>query len=162
MFQAPRGDYSLLEVVDRRGDHRIALDSDVVLVARHGRQLIPFVPSAEARHSGATDLAVNTVHYGSTQMHGVLAQQIYDGRSVTEISWPAWGTGLGVFAPCIFLSVRRGKGRRALEDGQRLKGPQVVTVEEFNHWSRANGIGFLTTHRTEMLRIPASYREWTE
>lgn len=157
MFQGSKGDYGLLELVDRRGEHRIAIDSDVVPAAIHGRQVIPFVLSAQARQSGAIDLAVDTVHYGSAQMHQVLATSIYDGRSVMELSWPAWAAGLGVIALCIFLSVRGRKGRRALEDGQRLKGPQVVSVKEFNQWGGADGVGFLTTHRNEMFRIPASF-----
>jgi len=32
-----------------------------------------------------------------------------------------------------------------------------VTVREFNEWSRADGIGFLTLHKNEMLRIPTSF-----
>jgi hypothetical protein len=103
MFQGTKGNYRLLEVVDRRGEHRIAIDSDVTPAAIHGRQLVPFVLSAQARHSGAIDLAVDTVHYGSAQMHQVLATSIYDGRSVMELSGPAWGVGLGVFAFCPHL-----------------------------------------------------------
>ena len=113
MFQGTGGDYRLLEVVDRRGEHRIAIDSDVAPAAVHGPDLVPFVLSAQARHSGATDLAVKTVHYGSAQMHQVLATSIYDGRSVMELSAPAWGVGLGVFALRIFLLVRhRNRSRR--------------------------------------------------
>lgn len=119
-----------------------------------GQRLIPFVLSVRARRSGAVDLEVKVVHYGSMQMHQVLAQSIYDGRSVTELSLPAWVTGLAVLALCILLSARCAKRRRTLNDGQRLRGPQVVTVTEFNQWSGGNGIGFLTTHRNEMLRIP--------
>ena len=122
MFQGTRGNYWLLDVVDRRGEHRLAIDSDVAPAAIHGRQLVPFVLSAQARHSGASDLAVDTVHYGSAQMHQVLATSIYDGRSVIELSRPAWGVGLGVFAFCIFLLVRYRNGRRGLEGGRSLKG----------------------------------------
>jgi hypothetical protein len=157
MYQGARGDYRLLQVVDRRGNHRIAVDSDVVPAAVHGPQLIPFVLATQARNSGAVDLAVDTVHYGTSQMHQVLATSVYDGRSVTVLSLPAWGTGLGVFVFCIFLSRRSRRGRRALEDGQRLKGPQMVTVTEFNQWSGADGVGFLTTHKNEVFRIPASF-----
>jgi Type IV secretion-system coupling protein DNA-binding domain len=158
MFQGPKGDYSLLEIVDGRGHHRIAFDSDVVPATRHGRQLIPFTLSTQARQSGSGELVVDTVHYGSTQMHQVLAQRIYDGRSVMELSWPAVAAGLGVFVLYIVLSVKRGKGQRITsEDGRRLKGPQIVTVKEFNQWSRGDGIGFLTTDRNEIFRIPSSF-----
>src|SRR5262249_16304013 len=65
MYQGARGDYRLLQVVDRRGNHRIAVDSDVVPASVHGAQLVPFFLSTQARDSGAIDLAVDTVHYGS-------------------------------------------------------------------------------------------------
>ena len=157
MYHAKRGNYHILEVVDRRGNHRIAVDSDVVPAAVHGPQLIPFVLSTQARHSGAVDLAVDTVDYGTSQIHQVLATSVYDGRSVTELSLPAWGAAVGVFVFCIYMSRRSRRGRHALEDGQRLKGPQRITVEEFNRWSRADGIGFSTTTRGEMVSIPRSY-----
>src|SRR6516165_5685485 len=64
MFQGPRGDYSILETVDRRGQHRIAAESDVVPTGRHGRPLIPFALSSQARQAGAIDLVVDAVHYG--------------------------------------------------------------------------------------------------
>src|SRR5207244_1299480 len=122
LFQGTKGNYRLLEVVDRRGEHRIAIDSDVAPAAIHGPQLVPFVLSAQARHSGAIDLAVDTVHYGSAQMHQVLATSIYAGRSVMEFSTPAWGVGLGVFALRIFLLVRYRNRRRRLEVAEGSEG----------------------------------------
>ena len=66
--------------------------------------------------------------------------------------------GLVVFAIAMVLAVRRDRSqRRLLAQGSRLKGPQIVTVKEFNRWSRADGIGFQTTDRNEMLRIPRSF-----
>ena len=157
MFQEHRGDYWVLEVVDRRSQHRIATESDVVPTARHGRQLIPFDLSNQARQAGAVDLAVDTVRYGSTQMHQMLGQRIYNGRSVMEISWPAWAGGFCVLILGTVWAFRRNRMRHDfLEDGWRLKGPQMVTVKEFNRWSRADGVGFITTNRGEMLRIPGS------
>ena len=83
MFQGQRGDYSILETVDRRGQHRMATESDVVPAAKRGRQFIPFVLSNQARQAGAVDLVVDTVHYGSAQMNQQLGQRIYNGQSVT-------------------------------------------------------------------------------
>src|ERR1700751_2794255 len=81
-FQGPRGEYWILEKVDRRGQRRIAIESDVVPTARHGHQRIPFALSNQARQGGAVNLLVNTVHYGSMQMHETLAHAIYNGESV--------------------------------------------------------------------------------
>src|SRR5215471_21426337 len=51
LYQVARGDYRVLEVVDRRGIHRIAVDSDVVPAAVQEPQFIPFILSTQARHS---------------------------------------------------------------------------------------------------------------
>src|SRR5262249_40289766 len=158
MSQGPRRDYSILETVDRRGQHRMAIESDVVPAPRHGRQLIPFVLSNQARQAGAVDLVVDTVRYGSAQMNTLLGQTVYNGQSVTEFTWPAWAGGLSVFVVGMVWWFRRRSMRRNLrEDGQRLKGPQLITVKEFNRWSGANGVGFSTTTRGEMVCIPRSF-----
>jgi hypothetical protein len=158
MFQGPRGDYWILATVDRFGHHQIASEADVVPKVRQGRQLIPFALSNQARQAGAVDLAVDTVHYGSAQMHRMLAHRIYNGQSVIGVSWPAWAGGLCVFILGMVLAFRRNRARHDfLEDGRRrLRGPQVVTVKEFNRWSRADGVGFVTTNKGEVLRIPRS------
>jgi hypothetical protein len=158
MFQGPRGDYSILETVDRRGQHRMAIESDVVPAPKHGRQFIPFVLSSQARQAGAVDLVVDTVHYGSVQMDQLLGQSVYNSRSVMELTWPAWGGGLSVIVIGMVSWFRRRRTRRNVrEDGQRLKGPQLITVKEFNQWSGANGVGFATTTEREMVRIPLSF-----
>ena len=158
MFQGQRGDYWILETVDRRGQHRIATESDIVPTARLGRQIIPFALSNQARQAGAVALAVDTIHYGSLQMHRMLEQWIYNGQSVKELVWPACASGLCLFVLGIVWAFRRNRARGDfMEDGRRLKGPQIFTVKEFNRWSRADGIGFMTTNRGEMLRIPRSF-----
>ena len=91
-------------------------------------------------------------------MHEKLARSIYNDKSVTELSWPAWGGGLCVFVFGLggqFAATSSAAICRMM--GRRLKGPQIVTVKEFNRWSRADGIGFTTTDRREMLRIPRSF-----
>src|SRR5271166_178133 len=158
MFRASQGEYWILSTVDHRGQRHLATESEVVPAARHGRQLVPFSLSTQARQAGATDLVVDTVHYGSAQMHQKLAQSIYHDQSVTELSWPAWGGGLCVLILGMGWAIRRNfVPRNLMNDGRRLKGPQIVTVKEFNRWSRADGIGFMTTNRGEMLRIPRSF-----
>jgi hypothetical protein len=158
VFQGSRGDYSILETVDRRGQHRMATASDVVPAPKGGRQLTPFVLSNQARQAGAVDLAVDTVHYGSAQMNQQLGQRIYNGHSVTEFTWPAWAGTITVLGVGMLWSFRRQGMRCNLgDDGRRLKGPQIITVKEFNRWSRADGIGFSTTTRGEMVCILRSF-----
>jgi len=45
MYRATRGEYWVLETVDRRGQRHFATESDLVPTARHGRKLVPFALS---------------------------------------------------------------------------------------------------------------------
>jgi hypothetical protein len=46
----------------------------------------------------------------------------------------------------LVLTIPRKRARRHIEEqGRRVKGPEMVTVKEFNQWSGADGISFLTT-----------------
>jgi len=158
MFQGAWNEYVILETVDRRGERRIAIESDLVPVLKNGRRLLPFVLSNEARQEGRVNLIVATVHYGRAQMNLLLRQAVYNGLSVAEFSSPAWAGGLFVLVGGMLWSFRRRGSRRILqEDGRRLKGPQIVEVKEFNKWSGADGVGFFTTTRGEMVRIPRSF-----
>ena len=114
--------------------------------------------SAQARQAGATDLVVDTVRYNSQQMQQMLAEWVYDNQSPNDLIRPAWMGALGVFVLGLGLAIPRDRARlHMLEHGRRLKGPQMVAVKEFNRWSRADGIGFVTTERKQMLAIPRGF-----
>ena len=106
----------------------------------------PFALTPKARQAGAVALKVDTVHYPSAQMHQMLSEWIYEGQSPDDLIRPAWFGALGIFVLGLVLAIPRDRARvRMLEHGRRLKGPQMVTVKEFNQWSGGNGIGFATT-----------------
>jgi len=155
---SPNSNYRLLAKVDRKGKQQLALDADVVPGPRQGRQLIPFTLSSQARQAGGADLVVDPVHYSSQQMEKTLSDWIYDGQTPDDLVRPAWIGGLGVLVFGLVLAIPRDRARkRLLDHGRRLKGPQMVTVKEFNQWSGANGIGFATTKKKETLAIPHSF-----
>jgi len=156
-FPSPGGDYQVLAKVDRHGQRRMAVDADVMAGAPQGRQLIPFALSQQAKQAGAVELVVDTVHYSSRQMNQMLARWIFDGQSPDDLIRPAWFGALGVFVLGFGLAIPRDRARRHMQEyGRRLKGPQMVTVKEFNQWSGANGICFLTTKGRQTLSIPRS------
>ncbi len=156
-FPSPSGDYQVLAKVDRHGQRKMAVDDDVTAGAPHGRQLIPFALSQQAKQAGAVELVVDTVHYSSRQMNQMLARWIFDGQSPDDLIRPAWFGAMGVFVLGFGLSIPRDRARRHMQEhGRRLKGPQMVTVKEFNQWSGANGICFLTTKGRQTLSIPRS------
>lgn len=155
---SPNSNYRLLAKVDRHGKQQLALEADVVPGPRQGRQLIPFALSSQARQAGMADLMVDPVHYSSQQMEKTLSDWIYDGQTPDDLVRPAWVGGLGVLVIGLVLAIPRDRARkRLLDHGRRLKGPQMVTVKEFNQWSGASGIGFATTKKKETLSIPRSF-----
>jgi len=154
-FPSPSGDYQVLSKLDGQGQHSMATDADVMPAPL---QVWPsFALTAKARQAGAVALRVDTVHYTSAQMNRMLADRIYQGQTPGDLLWPAWVGALGVFVLGLLLAIARNRARRHIgEDGRRLKGPEMVTVKEFNQWSGADGISFLTTKGRESLAIPRS------
>jgi hypothetical protein len=116
-----------------------------------------FALTAKARQAGEVALKVDTVHYTSAQMNRMLAESIYAGQTPDDLLRPAWVGALGVFVLALVLAKLRNRTRRRIEEpGRRLKGPEMVTVKEFNQWSGGDGISFLTTQSRESLSIPRS------
>ena len=156
-FPTTHGDYWLLTKSDRHGLRSIATDADVVPGRSQSRQDIPFELTQQARQRGAVQLVLETVHYSSVQMNQILAGQIFGGRTPNDLLRPVWVGAVGVFVLGLVLAILRKRGRRQTEEqGHRLKGPEMVSVKEFNQRSGANGISFLTTQSRQALSIPRS------
>jgi len=156
-FPSPRGDYQVLSKLDQQGQRTMAIDADVAPAPPHGRQFIPFELTQQARQAGAIQLEVDSVHYSSAQMNQILAGKIFGGQSTDDLLRPAWVGALAIFVLGLVLAIPRNRARRNIqEQGRRLKGPEMVTVKEFNRWSGADGISFLTTKSRESLSIPRS------
>ena len=154
-FPNPSGTYQVLSKLDRQGQHSMATDADVMPAPL---EVWPsFALTAKARQAGAVALKVDTVHYTNAQMNRMLAELIYAGQSPGHLIWPAWAGALGIFVLGLVLLIPRNRRRRQIEEeGCRLKGPEMVTVKEFNRRSGGDGISFLTTEGRESLSIPRS------
>src|SRR5271157_786290 len=154
-FPNPGGTYQVLSKLDRQGQHSMATDADVMPAPL---EIWPsFALTAKARQAGAVALKVDTVHYTNAQMNRMLAELIYAGQSPGDLIWPAWAGALGIFVLGLVLPIPRNRRRRQIEEeGCRLKGPEMVTVKEFNRRSGADGISFLTGRGRESLSIPRS------
>jgi hypothetical protein len=155
-FPSARGDYWLISKSDRNGRHSVAGDSDLIPDLRR-QHVIPFELSQQARQGGAVQLVLDTVHYSNAQMNQILARQIFAGQSPDDLIRPAWVGALGFLVLGLVFAIPRDRARRSKKDGgRRLKGPEMVTVTEFNRRSRADGISFLTTESKQSLSIPRS------
>ena len=156
-FPTTRGNYWLLMKTDRNGHHSVAGNSDVVFDFRGRNYRFPFELSDQARQQGAVQLNLETVHYNNAEMERILRGEIFAGRSVGEMIFPSCAASFGFLVIGLAFAIPRDRARRRQRDeGTRLKGPQLVTVEEFNRWSGSDGINFLTTERKRSLSIPRS------
>ena len=132
----------------------LATDADVLpLDIASGR----FVLTAEARRRGATGLRWAT--YSNTpdaDAYWELRDNIYNNRSVWDLwKWPrAAGclifVGLMVFG--VYLDRKDIAGKR---EGKNLKGPVLVTPEQFNLAKQGDGIGIKIGPAATMLRVRA-------
>src|SRR6185437_11932036 len=133
------GRYSLLNVVDRRGS-RLALNEEVVPVTTAMGETT-FSLTDEAVRMGDRRLEWQQGQYDNLQLHSFLGHWIYRDQSFTDFLRPAFWGGLGVFFVGLLVAIPKDAARaRARKEGRRLKGPELVTVKEFNRRNRSDGI----------------------
>ncbi len=81
--------------------------------------------------------------YDNAKLHAFLGHWIYRDQTFTDFLRPAFWGGLGVFFVGLLVAIPKDAARaRARKEGRRLKGPELVTVREFNRRNRSDGIGF--------------------
>ena len=133
--------YMLLTVVDRRGS-RLALNEEVVPVTTATGEAT-FSLTDEALRMGDQRLVFQQGQYDTAKLHAFLGHWIYGDQSFTDFLRPALWGGLGVFFVGLLVAIPKDAARaRARKEGRRLKGPELVTVKEFNRRNRSDGIGF--------------------
>ncbi|MGB6474085.1 MAG: type IV secretion system DNA-binding domain-containing protein [Candidatus Sulfotelmatobacter sp.] len=154
-FPSARGNFRLISKSDRNGHHSLASDTDLVpdLTGRHG---IPFELSEQARQRGAVQLFLDTVQYSNAEMKQILATQIFAGQSPDDMIRPAWVGALGFLVIGLVFAIPRDRAGRGKDHERRLKGPEMVTVREFNRQNGGDGISFLTSESKQSLSIPRS------
>jgi len=155
------GHYVLLNVVDRHGS-RLALNEEVAPVATATGEAT-FSLTDEAVRMGDQRLVFEQGRYDNAKLHAFLGHWIYHDQSFTDFMRPALWGGLGVFFVGLLVAIPKDAARvRARKEGRRLKGPELVTVSEFNRRNRSDGIGFeqkqsflqKTVGRVPTLRLP--------
>jgi hypothetical protein len=136
------GRYRLLQLVDPP-HRRLALDDEVTpLTTVTGEPSFELTPAAAAR--GDRALVWQEASYSHAGLHALLQHWIYGDQTLTDLIAPGLRAGLGVFALGLFFAIpkdfRRTRDRRL---GRRLKGPELVTVVQFNRRHSADGIEFI-------------------
>lgn len=154
-FPTLRGNYRIISKSDRNGHHSLATDTDLVPVLT-GQKGIPFELSEQARQRGAVQLFLDNVQYSNAEMKQILAAQIFADQSPDDMIRPAWVGALGFLVVGLIFAIPRDRARGGKDHETRLKGPEKVTVREFNRQSGGDGISFLTTESKQSLSIPRS------
>ena len=154
-----RSTYRILFVARRSVPPRPALDSDVILgkTPEPGAGVIPLALSETARQHGYTLLFRGPQRsYVDARLRDYLKDVVYDGTSLSDLFRPSLVGGMIAFVIMLPFAVRKDVERqKQLKYGRRLKGPEMLTPQQFNKAISGDGIGFKTDGMRAMLRIPA-------
>jgi Type IV secretion-system coupling protein DNA-binding domain len=151
--------YRLLETVGRDRKVHLTTDWEVESVKEplaHDPNFIPFRLTPEAVSSGAVSLRWVWVEADNAKLHNkYLRETVYHWNSFGDWFYPGCWWGLAVFLVSLPFAIPR--DRKAAEiwrDGRVVRGPLVVTRDEFNRTRlqgrRTDGIGFLTEERQSL------------
>lgn len=142
------GHYLLLNAVNKNGSH-LALDEEVTETGESAYAL-----TEDAVKAGDLRLEWQRGQFDNAKMHAYLGHWIYRDQTFLDMEKPAWWGGLGVLLVGLVVAIPKDAARkRERKEGRRLKGPELVTVAEFNRLNRSDGIGFLQQERTWKQRL---------
>jgi type IV secretory pathway TraG/TraD family ATPase VirD4 len=158
MMKTHTSAYRLLFIGGPRSTPRPAMNDDVVLGKKEamGGQTIPLALSQDARDRGYTLLfRAPERSYVDARFSVYLRGVVYKGTSLLGFFQPPVLGGLIVFLVLLpiaaFKDVQR---QKQLKYGRRLKGPEMLTPQQFNKTVKGDGVGFKTNDMKPMLRIP--------
>ena len=157
IFQSA-GMYQLVYVTDGKSHSRIAIDADVA--AGETRQFpgrtLPLILSETASKQGFRYIFREVQHpYQNHGLHAWLGHWIYADTSLSGLfAMPSYCGFLTLLLQLPF-SVRKDIHRRKeLRYGRRLKGPILVSAQQFTKAVVGDGIGITTNDAKRPLRIP--------
>ena len=138
------GRYALLNVANKKSS-RLALDAEVMPVTTATGEST-FALTEAAMKLGDRQLEWQQEQYDNAGLHTFLGHWIYRDLTFFDFLRPALFGGLGVLLVSLLIAIPKDAARaRARKEGRRLKGPELVSVQEFNRRHRSDGIGFPQT-----------------
>src|SRR5579872_3215169 len=146
--------YPVLGVEDRAGNERyLLLSEDVEPDPDAEPGGIPF----RLNEAGKNDYLRITAHRAkqdNRKLQAMILHFCLHDQTLGDIAMNSSYWGLGFFLVGLFFSVPRDIARaRIRQYGQRLRGPELVTVKEFNRRNKSDGIGFLTEERSMLDKL---------
>ena len=154
-----RSSYRMLFVAASKAAPQPAMNGDVALgrTLEQGGQAIPLTLSSEANQRGVRLLFRGPERsYVDARLRDYLCGMVYSGASLFGFFRPPLLCGAVIFLCLLpFAVVKDIQRQKQLKYGRRLKGPEMLTPQQFNKTVKGDGIGFKTHDMKAMLRIPA-------
>ena len=153
-----RDNYRMLMVGARGIPPRLATNPDVIdgTTPQPGGKPIPLALSQLALRRGYMLLYLGPEQtYIDGSLSAYLKGEVFGGDSLLDLYRLPLLFGLVSLVIQISFSIPNDvRRRRALRYGRRLKGPEMMTPQEFNNRVRGDGIGIKTDGMRAMIRIP--------
>ena len=136
------GRYRLLLMENRRGS-RLALDEEVVPVLSPTGDTT-FALSQLARQASSGRLVWRDLAYDHARFHEQLRVWIYANQTLMDLGRPSLVAVFVVLIGGLLVAIPKDRQwARSRRHGRRLKGPELVTLRQFNRRTRAKGIAFV-------------------
>jgi hypothetical protein len=152
--------YALIDIVNKKGQHRMALDGEVKPF-QNADGTKAFVLTAAAIKDGFVKPVWDAGFFNDMQLHAFLGHWIYGDQTPWDyVKYPASGS-LGVLALALIVAAPKDRKRALLyKHGRRLRGPEMVTTAQFNtKLGRSKG---LTTHLPDGLALINENQNWAD
>ncbi|HEX4029192.1 MAG TPA: type IV secretion system DNA-binding domain-containing protein [Terracidiphilus sp.] len=154
-----RSTYRMLFVSSGDIAPRPAINGDVILgkTLDADGKIIPLGLSPAALYDGYLLLFRGPQRsYVDARLSAYLKDAVYGGTSLSGLFRPPLIGGAAVFVILLPFAVAWDiKRQKELKYGRRLKGPEMLTPQQFNKAVKGDGVGFKTDEMKEMIRIPA-------
>jgi type IV secretory pathway TraG/TraD family ATPase VirD4 len=154
---AHRSGYRMLFVSGHGITPRPALNEDVTLgrTPEPGGTSIPLALSEESQqHGGSLLFRGPQRSYVDARLSTYLRAVVYGTSLSGFFCPPVLGGGLTFVLLLPFAAMKDVQRQKQLKYGRRLKGPEMLTPQEFNKTVKGDGIGFKTDEMKGMIRIP--------
>jgi type IV secretory pathway TraG/TraD family ATPase VirD4 len=148
------GRYRLLLMENRRGS-RLAIDEEVVPVSTPTGEM-NFALSELARQARSGRLVWRDLVVSHGRLHTNLEVWVYRNQTLFDLVRPSVITVFIVLIAGLLIAIPKDvQWSRSRRHGRRLKGPELVSIRQFNRRTRADGISFMQTPRrlAKLLRL---------
>ena len=140
----PTGRYRLLLMENRRGS-RLAIDDEVVPIATPTGET-NFAISELARQADSGRLVWRNLMVNHAKLNLQLRVYIYAEQTIADLARPSLIGAVVVLIAGLLIAIPKDvQWSRSRRHGRRLKGPELVSVRQFNRRTRADGIRFMQT-----------------